>query len=333
MKNFRLAGVMVLSSLALWALPVGVARAEIIDRVVAKVSATVVTQSDVIRFLPIYTQVVGVDPHLMQTQEGRNQLANNTVAYLVDAQLLLAEAAKRDLAVTDDDLNEYLNQQRERMQVTSEQFDELLGRDGIDPADFREFMRWNLTRQRLLQLEVVARVSVTEDEVDQEIKARYPDGLIDTYIDTSHILITLPPAATPEQKAEVLARLTTIRAAILSGESAFADVAAELNPDGSKNTGGHIGVFAVHELDPDYVRTALALDAGEISEPVLTQFGYHLIRLDGREQKAVPDADRIRETIRFELTDREASRQEGIFLERLRDDAFVEIVVHEFDTE
>ena len=62
-----------------------------------------------------------------------------------------------------------------------------------------------------------------------------------------------------------------------------------------------------------------------------TPFGYHLIRLEGIERSAIEQPEGLAERIRFELHEAEVARQEEVYLRRLRDDAFVEIVFTDFE--
>lgn len=97
-------------------------------------------------------------------------------------------------------------------------------------------------------------------------------------IDTSHIMF----AKTRGDDA-ALAAAKEARAKLQAGAD-FATLAKELSDDaGSKANGGHIGWRTVGQLDPAYEKAALALNKeGDISEPIASTFGYHIIRLDGR---------------------------------------------------
>lgn len=327
MKKFAFAAAL---AALLGAGPTSSANAEVIDRIAARVNTQVITLSDLVRLMPVYLQVVGVSPERLRTAEGRNEVAIEFLDYLVDTQLLIADAATRELGVTDAEVNDYVEAQRARLRISAEEFAAELGAQGITIEDFREFMRGNLTRARLMQLDVSSQVTVSPEDIDREIAVLYPDGLVDTYITTSHVLVQLRQNATDADVAAAIAQADALRAEIVSGRE-FADVAAATNSDGSRNTGGRIGSFNIHDLDQDYVREALALDPGEISEPVRTQFGVHLILMHEIERRPVADADEIRARTEYDINAREAERQMGAYLRRLRDDAFVDVRMAVFE--
>ena len=306
--------------------PARTAKADIIDRIVAIVNDEVITLSDVLRILPIYIQVVGVDLRSLDSSESRNELANEVVDHLVDTSLIVSDAEDRDLAVSEDEVGEYLAERQSAMGLTADEFAAALEMEGILMDDFADFMQDNLTRLRMIQLDVIAQISISDERIEQEIAERYPDGLFEVYLTTSHILVQVGDGV---DDATALAAIQDIEARLAAGE-AFEDIAAAVNPDGSANRGGRVGRFRTGTLDGDYERAAMALDAGEVSEPVRTQFGYHLIRLEGREEEPIDDAEEIADEIYFELQQAEASRQESLYLERLRDDAYVQVLVSEF---
>ncbi len=306
------------------------AHAEIIDRVVARVDDEIVTLSDVARTVNVYRQVVGVPDSRIATEEGRREVALEIVDHLVERRLLIEEAEDAGVAVTDAEVEQYLAQQRASLGVSEAEFAAELRRTGIDLADFREFMHGWITRMRMIQLDVVAQVSISDDEVQAEIDRRYPEGYVEIYIETSHILVPVSEAASYEADQQALATIFDLQQQLRDGRP-FEEIAREVNPDGTRNTGGRLGRFATRELVPEYSEAAIRLDIGEVSEPVRTPFGYHLIRLEGIERRAIEQPEGLAERIRFELHEAEVSRQEEVYLRRLRDDAFVEIVFTDFE--
>jgi peptidyl-prolyl cis-trans isomerase D len=94
-----------------------------------------------------------------------------------------------------------------------------------------------------------------------------------------HLLLTVPPDADEAAAQSVEAQLQAIRERILAGES-FAEVARSESQDpGSASEGGSLGTIEQGIMDPVFDSVAFALPDGELSEPVRTRFGYHLIEV------------------------------------------------------
>lgn len=103
------------------------------------------------------------------------------------------------------------------------------------------------------------------------------------YVDLSHILIPLDKKAAPQDSLAVYNQLMELRERILKGED-FARLAAEYSQDNSSQDGGHIGTFLCSRLVYPIAKAAFYSQPGEISLPVRSAFGYHLIKLNAKYQ-------------------------------------------------
>ena len=139
-------------------------------------------------------------------------------------------------------------------------------------------------------------------------------------IRTSHIFIALPQDAKDEDETRASKRLNEILSEIKSGKHSFAESAQKYSEDPSAALGGDLDYRMKDRLDPAFYRAALKLGkAGDISGPVRTPFGVHLIRLTGRRNWLEVDRTKVKGIIM------EERRQEmvGKFLNDLREKARV----------
>jgi len=316
------------AALALTALCSAPARAEVIDRIAAIVNDDIVTLSDVYRLLPVYVQVAGIDPRSLANPEARQQVGQELLEFLIDTTLMISDANERDMAISDEEVDQFVAQQRESLGLTAEQFTTELARQGIDELDFRDIIRRNLTRLRMVQLDVLTELRVSDAEVEQEIARRYPEGLVEVFIATSHILVALPLDAPEPDQQQAEAQIRDLYAELQNG-TPFETIARAVNVDASRNTGGRLGSFRVDELDRDYTRAALELEEGEVSEPVRSQFGWHIVRLDRLERRQTTDEEAIRDRIYSELHAQYSDQRIEVYLDRLRSEAFVDRLVTE----
>jgi len=128
-------------------------------------------------------------------------------------------------------------------------------------------------------------------------------------INARHILIRL--TTTSDDEAAVVQKAKNVRDEILAGKSAFADAAKQYSQDKTSSpNGGDLGWFEVDQLQLPAFRQAIeALKVNEISEPVKTQFGYHILRLDGkrdpRPMSLTEDYEQIHELALYNKRERE----------------------------
>lgn len=136
-----------------------------------------------------------------------------------------------------------------------------------------------------------------------------------------HILLQ-PNELLPE--AEALRRLADIRERVLAGTAAFEDMARQYSSDGSAGRGGDLGWVYPGDTVPEFERAMNALEPGQVSEVVRTPFGLHLIQVLARRQdQASPE--RLRQAAREAVRQERAREAYEIWVEQLRDSAYVVI--------
>lgn len=135
-----------------------------------------------------------------------------------------------------------------------------------------------------------------------------------------HILIRITDSV-PEAEAE--RRLRDVRERILAGTAEFAEMARQYSADGSAGRGGDLGWIYPGDTVPEFERAMDALGENEISQPVRTPFGVHLIQVQARRTDEM-SADRQRLLARQALRDRRADENYQDWLRQLRDRTYVE---------
>jgi len=144
----------------------------------------------------------------------------------------------------------------------------------------------------------------------------------------SHILLSVPNGATPEQKAEVRKKAEALLAQVKADPSRFAELAKANSQDpGSAPNGGDLDFFARGAMVPPFEQAVFSLKKGEISDLVETDFGFHIIRLT--DIKAPPQRSfaEVRPQIEEQLRKQQAQRQ---FAEAA--DTFSNLVYEQADT-
>ena len=196
---------------------------------------------------------------------------------LVGAQLLYQASRDRDLLVGSADVNRELDKLRSRF-PQPELFEQSLEAQGMTLEELRTEMQRNLSIQKLIAADIASQVSVTPEAMrrfydENQEQMRQPEQLR-----LSHILKSVNPEATAEERAAVL---TVIEGVFLEARSGadFAALAREHSEDpGSAQNGGELTVTRGQTVPP-FERAAFALEPGGLSSVVETRFGYHIIKL------------------------------------------------------
>ncbi len=121
-----------------------------------------------------------------------------------------------------------------------------------------------------------------KDELDRLTREAYQR--LNEEVKASHILIVVKPEATPADTLAAVNKIMSVRSRITSGED-FEKVAKEISEDPSARTnGGNLGYFTALQMVYPFEQAAYSLKPGEISQPVRTRFGYHLVKVFDRRQ-------------------------------------------------
>lgn len=136
----------------------------------------------------------------------------------------------------------------------------------------------------------------------------------------SHILLRVNPQLNQEA---ALKRLAEMREQVLSGQTTFESLARQFSQDGSASQGGDLGWVTPGQFVPEFEAVMDRLQPGEISQPMMSRFGAHLIRLDDREQVAMTP-EQQREAVRNVLRERKVADVLQTWAQDVRARAYVE---------
>jgi peptidyl-prolyl cis-trans isomerase SurA len=117
-------------------------------------------------------------------------------------------------------------------------------------------------------------------------------------------------------------QLLDIKQKLLAHDGDFATYARTYSQDGSAQQGGDLGWISPGETVPDFERAMNSLKVDEISDPVRTEYGYHLIQVLGRRDAEV-DAQKQQDLARQALGQRKAEQAYSDWLRELRDSSYV----------
>jgi peptidyl-prolyl cis-trans isomerase SurA len=270
---------------------IGAAKAEpqLVDRIVAVVDEEIVLHSDVMQRVTLSAMQRGVDPGEMPTEQ-ITQLYTAVLENLVQEKLLLAKAKEDSIEVDEEQIDEAVYQQMSQVQgqLGEETLEAQLRAEGMTARDLRDQFRKNFERDFLRQ-QVMARlggeVEISYKDVE-DFRTRFQDEL-PPLVSVSHILIEIKPSEARDSVA--LKKTEALIDRMENGED-FGELAKQLSDDpGTAPLGGDLGFFSRGQFLPEFEDAAFSLKPGEVSEPIKTAHGYHVIRVDavsGREIRA-----------------------------------------------
>ena len=189
-----------------------------------------------------------------------------------------------------------------------------------DSAAFKR--RADFARNKLMMSELLEQVGKTA-QTDAEMQKVYDDAIKqmtpEAEVHARHILVR---ATTGDEAASKAAetKIKDVIARLNKGED-FAKVAGEITEDPSgKTNGGDLGFFSKEQMVPEFADVAFKLDNGKISEPVKTQFGWHVIKVEEKRTKPLPKFDEVKPQIESYV----ARKAQAELVTKLRETAKIE---------
>lgn len=321
-NNFpRISAILLFLAILVTSVPAG---AEIIDRVVARVNNEIVTLHDVRQSAVPYMLQNGLDPSSLEDPKVRRDLYEKVLDDLIDRRLIVAQADELDLKVSDEELEQWLSFTRQQQGMSEEQFKQVIARYGMKYEIYRDMVRENLLKIRLVKTKVASQFTISEEEVDAEYRKRFGEEVgQEPVIKVAHILFR-PADESDASLEDAQKRAAQAKARIDKGEE-FAKVAEEMSDGPTAPKGGELGTFGRGDLDPEFEEAAFALEPGTVSDVVQTKFGYHVILVSERQMRVANNVQTRRDRIHAELQQKTMERLLGEYTDQLRNRAFVEV--------
>lgn len=248
----------------------------LLDRVAATVNDGVVLASELDEQLELITQRLRSQQLDLPPQ---NVLRQQVLERLVLQELQMQRAERAGIRVTDETLNNALRDVAEQNRIPLAQLPDALAQQGIEYASYREGMRKELAMQMLRQRDVIARINVSPREIDQFLERQKKAPSERNEYNISHILIAVPQAATPEQLEEAERRAKEVYDKAAAGED-FSRLAVAYSNAQTALEGGSLGWRKGPELPTFLSEVVAGLKAGDVTQPIRTPSGFHIVRLN-----------------------------------------------------
>ena len=230
----------------------------------------------------------------------RSPIVLQTLEQAIRERVVAQEAKKAGITATEAEIQvryaEALSQIRTSYNLAGMSDKQVINTLGFRPEPARRQLRFVVQLEKLVQKDVEGKLGHKIDTGD--------------FVVASHILIRVnEPDQTKEAQAfaEAKAKIEGYRADIVGGKITFGEAAAKYSDDQSKVQQGNLGVFMRGQMVKEFEDAAFGMEAGKVSDPVKTQYGYHLIKIDrlgkdttGPERKVALD-NRLRQMMQPHL--------------------------------
>lgn len=269
------------------------------------------------------------------SREEALSLKLNILDELINSEILLERAAQLNLLATDAEVEDKFTESKSP--YTEDEFQKKLKETGLTVDDLKEDIRRQLSIDKLLNREVMAKISITDKDVaDFYTQNRSQFNIVEPQYRIAQIVVTPRPdpsvhnrkndKATTEteagQKAATLAKK-------LDDGADFSQLAMDYSEDPSSSTGGDLGFIpesALNQSDPVLKKTVLGMKPGEATHPIAVKGGgYRILKLLAKEaagQRELSDPQ-VQQGIRDMLRNRKEQLLRSAYMTELRNEARV----------
>ena len=248
-------------------------RADVVNRIVASVDGEPITLYELDEY--------AVKQHkLLPNVQVPSQ--NDLLQALITEKLLKREIQTRGIRVRDPDIDRYIDHIKEQNKVDDAQLKQALAQQGIDYAKYRDQIRGEIEKVQLMNREIRGKVNISPEDVHRYYEAHKKEYYAKAgQVKARQITVRLEPGAPEEIVNGVLARITDIRARAVKGED-FPKLAKQYSEDPMAADGGDMGEVEPTKLLPELESALADMKDGDISQPIRSKSGFHLLKLDKR---------------------------------------------------
>lgn len=254
---------------------------ELVERIAAVVNDEVITSSAVLARLRLALFAAGLN----LTQENQQRLLPQVLRTLIDERLRMQEAERLNVAVPEHEVDQALASIASDNGMSPGQFTDLLQRNNVPVSTLRRQVETSLAWRRLIQRQLLPDITIGDAEVD-EVMARIEQNRgLPEYLLAEIFLAVDDPA----REAEVRDFAGDLARDIRRGAS-FSAVAQQFSQGAGAANGGDMGWVLDGQLAPELQEAVEALAPGQMSDPIRTVSGYHILLLRDQRRANVPDA-------------------------------------------
>ncbi|MEQ8396845.1 peptidylprolyl isomerase [Thalassobaculum sp.] len=228
-------------------------------------------------------RMVIVSSRLPPTDETAQRLAPQVLRSLVDEQIQLQEAKRLNVAVTEQDLARARSEVEQRNNLKPGQFEEFVRSLGVDPETVIRQLKSQVAWTKLVRRRFGNDVTISQEEVTDVLQRMEADAG-KTQKRVSEIVLTVDDPSTEDQVRQLAERIVEQ----LKAGANFSAVARQFSASANAAVGGDVGWILPERMAPEIAEAVAKLETGQISEPVRTLFGYHIVQVaDSRVIAAV----------------------------------------------
>lgn len=288
---------------------------------VATVNGVDISRKDYDRELKLYTDRMARSGQPMDEQQIKI-VGDQILDRMIETELLYQESRKQGVRIEPKEIDAQFSEIKQRFS-SEQEFTAAIGRMDITEAGIRSQIERGLAINELVETRITDKIEISEKE-SRTFYDSHPELFKQpAQVKASHILIKVEPDADAEKKAAAAKKIERIQTRLDKGED-FAALAREKSEGPSAVKGGDLGYFKRGSMVKPFEDAAFALEVNQVSEPVETMFGYHLIKVFDKKPEQTLVYPEVRAELQEHLKQQKVKLEVDSYLDDLKEKAKIE---------
>lgn len=292
----------------------------VIERIVAVVNSDVVLLSEVEGIMTALEQAEPPPPGsdlISWRMERRAEVMDTLIA----EKLLDQEIKKLRIDVTEAEIDRVIEGTMQQHKLDRARLEQALAAQGLSYTEYREGLKKQILKGKIIQLKVKSRVHVNDQDVKSVYAKKVRASSKEFRLKARHMVFLVAPG---QDDGEAKRAALAAKARVDGGEE-FSAVARTGSDGPSRSNGGALGEFGKGEMMAEFEEAAFAATPGVVTEPVRTPVGWHLILVDERVSVEERPLEAIEEDLRNQLYEAEVESAFKRYIDELKQKAFIEV--------
>ncbi|MDL2286735.1 peptidyl-prolyl cis-trans isomerase [Desulfococcaceae bacterium OttesenSCG-928-F15] len=302
------------------------AEKEIIDRILVIVDERIITQSALEEaFAPMKERIEASEYSADEKKAIIQRYRSETLKQLIDQTITDIAVEKAEIRVSDQEIEDAVTQTRMNYNLSLEEFEEALAGEGLTLELYKNQIRNQMLRSRLVNYEIRSKIVITDEDVEAFYKAHPERYLMQRRYHLARIFIPYMAEMTEEQQNAQNRKMEQVVIGLQAGED-FALLADRENPPGISGNGGELGWFDEKSLSPAIANALAPLGPGGVSDVLQSSQGLQIFKILEIAPQAQRPLEEVADEISEELYTTEVNSRLEKWLTDLRDKVHIRIL-------
>jgi peptidyl-prolyl cis-trans isomerase SurA len=257
----------------------------------------------------------------------QEEFQKQVLFHLIDQKLVDMQIKRLGVQIPSDEVDKAVARIKQEQGVNNpEDFSAALLKEGLSEAEFRNKIKEQILRFRLISREIGSKIVIPEVRIQEyyqknKYKLQKTEG-----VHLAHILLTISEKSSPDEIERQKKKGEELLGRLKKGED-FAELARKFSQDPSATQGGDLGMFVLEEIEPALQKVISVLKPGEFSSVIQSPNGWQIIKLIDIKGAKEVSFDEVRGRIQEQLFQEEVDQRFAQWLQKIKDRSYIKVLL------